>query len=102
MRTRRWIETGATIGALFALLALTDARQLIPYAFRPSDHIDLYLCWWMILGFAPWHYPIALFYLLVVLLNGCTYALLFLLIGFIARGIAKITHAGTPSIRGEK
>jgi hypothetical protein len=102
MRIRRWIEMGAAVGASFALLALTDVRQMIPYPIRPSDRIDFYLCRWMLLGFAPWPYPIAFFYLLVVLLNVCTYALLFLIIGVAVRGIATITHAGTPKIRGEQ
>ena len=83
MRIGRWTATGAAVGASLAVLALTDARQIIPYSLRPSDRIDFYLCWWMILGFAPWHHSIALFYLLVIFLNACTYALLFLVSGAI-------------------
>lgn len=87
MRLGRWTATGAAVGASFALLALTDARQIVPYFLRPSDRIDFYLCWWEILEFAPWHHSLVLFYLLVIFLNACTYALLFLVLGAIISSI---------------
>jgi hypothetical protein len=102
MRIRRWVEAGAAVGAALAVISLADLRQFLPYAIRPSDQIDFFLCWWMNLGFAPWHYPVALFYLFVVFLNACTYALLFLIIGLIARIVAAIARVRTQKIRGEQ
>jgi hypothetical protein len=98
MRVSHWTVTGACSGAVLAVLALTDARHLLPYAWRVSDRIDFFMCWWMILGFAAWHHSTASFYALIVLLNTCTYALLFLLIGAIVRYIQKHTSRATPEV----
>ena len=100
VRISRWMATGASIGVLFAILALTDARHLLPYSLMPSDRVDFYLCWWMILEFASWNVPRVLGYTLIILLNACTYALLFLIIGATARLIQRFTTAAT--LRGEQ
>ena len=88
----RWVEIGACVGALLAVIALTDA---FGYHFLSvwhlSDRLDFYLCWWIILGFAPWHAPVALFYIFVAFLNACTYALIFLIFGTIARLIQLLS-----------
>jgi hypothetical protein len=91
VRITRWTASGALVGTVLAVLALSDARQLTPYPPEPSDRINFYMCWWMILGFAPWHYPIALLYVFVAFLNACTYALLFLIIGITLRAFASRT-----------
>jgi hypothetical protein len=53
LRISHWIEAGAGIGILLALLALTDARRILPYAWHVSDRVDFSICYWLILGFAP-------------------------------------------------
>jgi hypothetical protein len=100
VRISRWMATGACIGVLFAVLALTDARHLFPYTLMPSDRVDFYLCWWMVLEFASWNVPHVLTYTLIIFLNASTYALLFLIIGTIARLIQRFGTA--PIIRGEQ
>jgi hypothetical protein len=102
IRVSRWVTIGAFIGALFAVLAITDVRHFLPYSWGISDRVDFYLCRWMILGFMPWPFPIALFYLLVIVLNACTYSLIFFALGVIVRGVINTKHAGTPKIRGEQ
>jgi hypothetical protein len=97
-RVRQWTATGACIGALLAALALSDARHLLPYAWHISDRVDFYMCWWLILGFAPWHHSTSSFGALIVLLNSGTYALLFLLIGAIVRYTQKHTSRSTSEV----
>ena len=97
VRITRWIGAGALVGTVLAVLALSGAFRILPYPLRPSDRIDFYMCWWMILEFAPWHHPLALFYVFVAFLNACTYGLLFLIIGSIARIFAS---RPTPSPAG--
>jgi hypothetical protein len=102
MRIRRWVEAGAAVGAALAVISLADLRQFLPYAIRPSDQIDFFLCWWIALGYDAWHFSPAPFYLLVTFLNVCTYALLFLIIGIITRILVLLAKAVTKKIRGER
>ncbi|HEX4156300.1 MAG TPA: hypothetical protein VHY48_11860 [Acidobacteriaceae bacterium] len=90
---------GAGVGALLASIALTD---VFGYHFLSllhlSDRLDFYLCWWTILGFAPWHAPIALFYMLITFLNACTYAILFFIIGAIVRITQRLTSRQSSEV----
>jgi hypothetical protein len=79
----RWALAGTSIGAVFAVLALTDARRYLPAAIRPTDVADFYLCQWMILGFMPWHHSLFLFNCWVIFLNAITYGLLLWLMGIL-------------------
>ena len=82
-RTTKWIRIGATVGAVLAVLAITDARHFLPLSWGITDRVDFLMCWWMILGFGSWSLPIAFFYLMVIILIMASYALLFLVIGLL-------------------
>ena len=93
MRMSRWTATGAGVGILFAVIALTDIRRHLPRTIAPPDVIDFYFCYWLILGFAPWHHSLPLFYALVIALNACTFALVFCVIAIIVRLFVRFTAA---------
>jgi hypothetical protein len=97
MNTRRiriWVVSGAVIGALLAFLSIYDMRHyegdwVFPSTFDGALILvpDFLIFLIALSGLMPKNIPQPIFYSLIVFLNACAYALLFLAIGSIIEAI---------------
>jgi CDP-diglyceride synthetase len=96
LRIRLWVALGAVIGAMLAVFVIIDVRQAISSGevFPAPEHFVL--CWPLILALIlPSSLPRVFFYSLMTLLNACTFAFLFSIVGNIVHSIFSRTTKAT-------
>jgi hypothetical protein len=93
MRIDHLKSSGAITGALLAVFVMIDLRRINTFGVF-HGFADFVLCWPLMLAPLLLHMPFLLRFVLIALLNACTFAFLFVIICPITRQIvSRITIA---------